>query len=76
MRRPPASTAGDSRQVRSGFFGHPGARRAGQDVARKAKIVAAIRGLDLFEYIDGILRPAVERDHAAAIRDEAKGAED
>jgi hypothetical protein len=44
-----------------------------EDVARKAKIVAAIRGLDLFEYVDGILRPAVDRDHATAIRDEAAG---
>ena len=43
-----------------------------EDVARKAKIVAAIRGVDLFDYLDSIVRPAVERDHAQAIRNEAK----
>jgi hypothetical protein len=44
-----------------------------EDLARKAKIVAAIRGVDLFDYLDSIIRPVVERDHSQAIKDEAKG---
>jgi hypothetical protein len=43
------------------------------DVARKARIVAAIRGEDLFDYLDSIVRPAVERDHKRALKDEAAG---
>jgi hypothetical protein len=45
--------------------------KAWEDVARKAKIVAAIRGLDIFDYIDSILRPAVERDHEQALKQES-----
>jgi hypothetical protein len=41
-----------------------------EDVARKAKIVAAFRGIDLFDYIDAVLRPVIERDLGKAIQDE------
>jgi hypothetical protein len=40
---------------------------------RKANIVAIHRGLDLYDYLDGVLRPAVERDYARMIADEAAG---
>jgi hypothetical protein len=35
------------------------------DMAREAKVVAAVRGVSLIDYIDDILRPVVERDFAA-----------
>jgi hypothetical protein len=43
-----------------------------EDVARKARIVAAIRGVDLFDYLDSIVRPIIDRDHERAVREEAK----
>lgn len=43
-----------------------------EDIAHKAKIVAAIRGVDLFDYLDSVLRPIIERDHKQDVAKEAK----
>jgi hypothetical protein len=42
------------------------------DLLRKARMVAIYRGVDLHEYVGGILRPVVERDYAAMIREESR----
>src|SRR4051794_9811551 len=42
------------------------------DLLRKAKMVAVYKDEDLFDYIESILRPAVDRDYDQMIRDEAK----
>lgn len=34
---------------------------------KKARIVAITRGIDLFEYLDSVLRPTVEKDHKDAM---------
>jgi hypothetical protein len=43
------------------------------DLARKARVVAVLRNVDLFDYLDGVLRAPVERDYQKAIEEEAKG---
>lgn len=43
-----------------------------RDVHRKAKIVATHKGVELYEYLDAILRPVVDRDFLRMIRDEAR----
>ena len=39
---------------------------------RKARMVSLYKDVDLFDYIDGIIRPVVERDYAQMIRREAR----
>lgn len=43
------------------------------DLVRKARVVATIRSMDIQEYIESVLRPAIEADYRKAIQDEAKG---
>jgi hypothetical protein len=43
------------------------------DLARKARVVAVLRNIDLFDYLEGVLRQCVERDYQRAIDEEAKG---
>ncbi len=43
------------------------------DLLRKAKMVATYLDKDMFEFVDGILRPAVEEMYDQMIRDESKG---
>ena len=47
--------------------------RVDADILRKARIVAAIKGLSLAEYLSEVLRPAVDREHAELVTEEAKG---
>ena len=42
------------------------------DLIRKARMVAIYRDQDLQAYVEGLLRPAVEKDYDAMIREEAK----
>lgn len=42
---------------------------------RKAKMVSTYREMEMFDYIDAILRPVVERDYDKMIQTEAKGEE-
>jgi hypothetical protein len=42
------------------------------ELLRKARMVAIRRDLDLLDYVDGILRPVVERDYARMIQDESQ----
>ncbi len=39
---------------------------------KKARQVAISRGIDLYDYIDAMLRPAVERDYDRWIQEEAR----
>lgn len=41
-------------------------------ILRKARMVALQRDMDLFDYLDGIVRAVVERDYARMIADEGK----
>lgn len=43
------------------------------DVHRRAKMVALHRGIELFDYVHGVLSPVVMRDYEQMIRDESKG---
>ncbi len=43
------------------------------DLLRKAKMVATYLDKDMFEFVDGILRPAVEEMYDQMIRDESRG---
>ena len=42
------------------------------DLLRKARMVAIYRGLDLHAYVDGVLRPVVDRDYDKMIDEEGK----
>jgi hypothetical protein len=44
------------------------------ELLRRARIVAIHREIDLFDYLDGILRPVIDRDYDKMIREE--GADD
>ena len=43
------------------------------EVLRKARTVALYRDKELFDYLDAIVRPVVERDYHKMIEEEAKG---
>ena len=43
------------------------------ELLRKANMVAMHKRIDLFDYVDGILRPAVEADYARMIQSESQG---
>jgi len=43
------------------------------ELLRKANMVALHKGIDLFDYVDAILRPAVEADYARMIQAESQG---
>ena len=42
-------------------------------ILRKAKIVATDRRVEMFDYLDSILRPVIERDYDKFIKDESGG---
>lgn len=42
------------------------------ELVRKAKIVAIWRDMELFEYLDAILRPVVQGDYEHRLREEAR----
>jgi hypothetical protein len=42
------------------------------DLLRKARMVAAHRNIEIAQYVDSILRPAIERDYDEMISSEAK----
>lgn len=39
------------------------------ELLRKANSIASIRGIDLYELIDGILRPPIEEEYKRRVRD-------
>jgi len=41
------------------------------DLLRKARLVAIYRNVDLFDYLEGLLRPLVDVDYARMFRNEA-----
>lgn len=47
--------------------------RLDSDILRKARVVAADRGMTIVEYLSETLRPVVEANYAAFIDREAKG---
>jgi hypothetical protein len=47
--------------------------RVESDIARKARVLAADRGVTLAQYLSDLLRPAVSDQYAAFIDREAKG---
>lgn len=46
-----------------------------EELLRKARIVAESRKVDLFDYLDALLRPSVERDYRHFVRKAAEEAE-
>jgi hypothetical protein len=42
-------------------------------VIRQAKTVASYRGIDLFDYLDSVLKPAVSRDFNSLFNKESRG---
>jgi hypothetical protein len=54
--------------------GQPGKRvtttKVDSELMRKAKVVAAYRDVDLFEYLDGLLRSLIERDYSRIVRED------
>jgi hypothetical protein len=46
--------------------------KVAEDLHRKMGVLAAHRGIDLYDYHDSILRPVVERDYARMIREESE----
>jgi hypothetical protein len=40
-----------------------------EDLHRKMGVLAAHRGIDLYDYLASIIRPVVERDYARMIRE-------
>jgi hypothetical protein len=40
-----------------------------RELHRKLKMLALSKGKELYEYLDGVLRPGVERDYKRLIRD-------
>jgi predicted HicB family RNase H-like nuclease len=47
--------------------------RVDSDIARKARVIAADRGVSLAMYLSEILRPVIAEQYAAFIDREAKG---
>jgi hypothetical protein len=39
------------------------------DLHRKVKMIATHRGVEMFDYLDALLRPAVERDFERMLRE-------
>jgi hypothetical protein len=44
-----------------------------EELIRKAKSIASIRGIDLYELIDGLLRPPIEEEYRRRVRDDKEG---
>jgi hypothetical protein len=42
------------------------------DIIRKAKMVSTFRGIEMFDYLDAIIRPVITADYEKMIRGEAK----
>lgn len=51
---------------------NPVTTKVDKELIRKAKTVASHREIDLFDYLDSVLTPAVEKDYYAIIREEGK----
>jgi hypothetical protein len=49
--------------------------KVNRDILRKANMVAQHRGIDLYDYVESLLAPAVERDYHRMIKSEADEAE-
>jgi hypothetical protein len=63
------------RRGQAGGAGEKATLKVRKDLARKARAVAALRDVDLFDYVDSILTPAVERDYVKAVEEESRAAE-
>lgn len=47
--------------------------RLDPEIMRKARIVASIKDVSVGRYLADLLRPLVDKDHAAAVSQEARG---
>lgn len=44
-----------------------------RELHRKAKMVALSKDMELYEYLDSLLRPTIEREHKQLFRGKAEG---
>lgn len=73
LRSPVAKKNTDRTEEGKKQFGQPEktTTKVSRDLLTRAKAVANHRGLDLFDYLDRLLRPLVEKDYREYIRTEA-----